>query len=128
MYEAFGRGDIAALLNSLADNVEWVCPGPASIPQSGRYRGPGEVAGFFQKVAETTEFDRFKVEQYVEQGDVVVALGSYSGRSKPLQKEVRSDWAMMFTLRNGKVTRFQEYADTAAIATAYTGSATAAKG
>ena len=60
MYEAFSRGDIPALLNSVADNVDWVCPGPASIPQSGRYHGPSEVAGFFQKVAEATEFDEFK--------------------------------------------------------------------
>jgi len=31
MYEAFGRGDTAAVLNSLADNVDWLVPGPISI-------------------------------------------------------------------------------------------------
>src|SRR2546422_10839033 len=27
IYEAFGRGDIPAILNSLADNIEWIVSG-----------------------------------------------------------------------------------------------------
>jgi ketosteroid isomerase-like protein len=127
MYEAFGRGDIAAVLNSLADDIEWVTPGPSTIPYAGRYRGRAEVAGHFQKLAENTELDPFTIERYVEQDDVVVVLGSYTGRSKGLQKPFRSKWAMVFTLSGGKVTRFEEHMDTAAIASAYTGSATAAR-
>ena len=127
MYDAFGRGDIAAVLNSLADNVDWVVPGPSSIPYAGRYRSREEVARFFQKLGETTEFEPFTIEQYVEQGDVVIALGSYIGRSKTAQKQFRSKWAMVFTLRGGKVTRFEEHTDTAAIASAYTASTTAAR-
>ena len=128
IYEAYGRGDIAAVLNNLADNVDWLVPGPNTIPYAGRYRSRAEVAGFFQKLAETTELDPLKIEQYVEQGDVVVALGSYTGRSKSRQKQFQSRWAMAFTLRDGKITRFEEHADTAAIASAYAGTTTAAKG
>ncbi len=127
MYDAFGRGDIAALLNSLADDAEWVAHGPSTLPTAGKYHGRAGVAGFFQKVQEATDFDRFTVEQYVEQGDVVVALGSYSGRSKPLQKPFHSRWAMVFTLRAGKVARFEEHTDTAALASAYEPSASSAK-
>jgi len=127
MYEAFGRGDIPALMSSIADNVEWVEHGPRSIPTAGTYRGLGEVSNFFKKVAENMEFEPFTIEKYVEQGDTVVALGSYSGRSKSLQKPFRSSWAMVFTLRGGKVTRFEEHADTAAISAAFTGEAGAAR-
>src|SRR6266571_482996 len=114
MYEAFGRGDIATILNVLDDQVEWTNPGPTTIPYAGEYHGRDGVAGFFQKLAETTELDPFAPEQYVEQGGVVVALGSYSGRSKPLQKPFSGRWAMVFTLSGGKVTRFEEHTDTAA--------------
>ena len=59
---------------------------------------------------------------------MVVALGSSSGRSKALQKQFRSSFAMVFTLRGGKVVKFEEYVDTAAIAGAYASGATAARG
>src|SRR5713226_3313764 len=113
MYEAYRRGDLAALMSSLADNVEWVAHGPKSMPTAGTYRGPAEVANFFKKVAENIEFEPFAIEKYVEQGDTVVVLGSYSGRSKNLRKPFRSNWAMVFSLRSGKVTRFEEHTDTA---------------
>ena len=113
MYEAFGRGDIETILNGLADNVEWVSsPESKTIPAGGTYRGRAAVAGFFKKVADSTEFDSFMPEKYVEQGDTVVALGSYSGRTKPGNKPFRSPWAMVFTIRGGKLTMFEEHYDT----------------
>ena len=35
-YDAFGRGDIEALLVLLDDNVEWITPGPSDLPTAGR--------------------------------------------------------------------------------------------
>ena len=128
MYAAFGRGDVAGVLNALADDVEWLTPGSKTIPFAGRYRGRAEVTGFFGKLAETTELDPFTIEQYIEQGDVVVVLGSYTGRSKAAQKSFSSRWSMVFTLRGGKVTRFEEYQDTAAIEKAFAAPPMAARG
>src|SRR5258708_10636074 len=118
MYEAFNRGDITPVLNGLSDNVEWIVPGGDSIPFAGRYLGRDGVAGFFRKLAETSDTDPLQIDQYVEPGDMVVALGSSTGRSKPLQKQIRTNWAMVFTLRGGKVVKFEEYNDTAANAPA----------
>jgi len=127
MYDAFGRGDIAALLNSLSDNADWVVHGPEVIPTVGQYKGVMEIVTFFQKVDETMDFDPFVIDKFVEQGDTVVALGSYSGRSKPLHKPFRSNWAMVFTLSGGKVSRFEEHTDTAAMAEAFTSGSQAAR-
>lgn len=128
MYEAFNRGDVAAVINSLDDNVEWTVPGPNSIPYARHYTGKNDAAGFFKKLAETSNIDPITVERYVEQGDVVVAVGSYTGQSKPMQKRFQTGFAMVFTLRGGKVTRFQEYMDTAAIAASYASGSQAAQG
>jgi uncharacterized protein len=86
MYEAFGRGDIATILGGLADNVEWMEHGPESIPTAGTYRRPGEVADFFKKVADNIEFEPFAIDEYVEQGDIVVVLGSLQGPQQDLAK------------------------------------------
>ena len=128
MFEAFNRGDIGQVLNSLADNVEWVVPGPSSIPFAGRYKGRDGVTGFFTKLADSTELDPIQIDQYVEQGGVVVALGSSNGRSKELQKSQRTNFAMAFTLSGGKVTKFEEYIDTAAVANSYVAEGQAARG
>ena len=119
MYAAFGRGDLAGVLNQLADDVDWLTPGSKAIPYAGRYRGRAEVATFFQKLTESTELDPFSIEQYVEQGDVVVALGSNSGRSKATKKAFQSRWSMVFTFRGGKVAQFEEHLDTAAVENAF---------
>jgi ketosteroid isomerase-like protein len=122
MYAAFGRGDVAGVLNGLADDIDWLTPGSKAIPYAGRYNGKSAVTGFFQKLAETCELDPFVIEQYVEQGDVVVALGSYSGRVKSTKKPFQSRWSMMFKFRGGTVAKFEEYLDTEALGNAFSSS------
>ncbi len=39
IYEAVGNGDIPALLDLLADGVEWTYQGPSVIPFAGTRRG-----------------------------------------------------------------------------------------
>ena len=128
MYEAFGRGDIEGILNKLTDDVVWLSsPESKTIPTGGTFRGRAGVANFFQKVAATIDFDAFMPEKYVEQGDIVVALGSYAGRSKPLNKKFSSPWAMVFTFRGGKLAHFEEHYDSEAVAAAFASSSQAAR-
>jgi uncharacterized protein len=128
MYTAFGRGDVAGVINALADDIEWVTPGSKVIPYAGTYHGRDQVGGFFQTLDATTELDPFMPEQYVEQGDTVVALGSYTGRAKASQKAFKTSWTMTFKLRGGKVTRFEEHMDTAALEAAFAAPSKAARG
>src|SRR5690349_17216112 len=101
MYEAFGRGDVASIIGALSADVNWITPGPKSIPYAGTYRGQDGAMRFFQKLAETCELDPFMPSQFVEQGDTVVALGSYTGRTKPGNRPLASSFAMVFKLKDG---------------------------
>ena len=74
-YEAFGRGDIPAMLGMLTDDVEFTMQGPAVIPWVGTYRGREGVAEFFSLLDENLEFERFEPREFVAQGDTVVVLG-----------------------------------------------------
>ena len=107
-YDAFGRGDIEALLVLLDDNVEWITPGPSDLPTAGRRRGRQQVAEFFKGV-------RFEPESFVSEGDRVVVLGSETTRFKATGKVLDMRWAHVFTVRNGKVVAFEEYQDTSAL-------------
>jgi ketosteroid isomerase-like protein len=124
-YASFGKGDIEALLESLDENVEWVLPGEGLIPQAGTYHGRDGVARFFQLLNETTEFSSFEPQEFIAQGDRVIALGTYKGKAKATGRSFESSWAMSFALRDGKVLKFREYTDTGAIGSAFAAGAAA---
>jgi ketosteroid isomerase-like protein len=114
-YEAFGRGDIGALLALLDENVEWITPGPSDLPTAGHRRGQQQVAEFFQGVNNLFEVQRFEPEVFVSEGDRVVVLGSETTRVKATGDVLDMRWAHVFTVRNGKVAVFEEYQDMSAV-------------
>lgn len=125
-YAAFARKDIGTVLNSLTEDVEWICPGEGANPLGGVYHGREGVAHFFQRLDETTELTHFEPREMVSQGDLVIALGRSKARMKSTNRTVDVNWAMAFTFRDGKVAQYREYTDTAALAAAHKGNAASA--
>jgi ketosteroid isomerase-like protein len=117
-YEAVGRGDISALLDLLADDVEWAFQGPSVIPFTGTRRGREGVAEFFSLVGGNLEFERFEPREFVAQGDTVVVLGFERSIVKPTGRTFEQEWAHVYKLRDGKVAEFLALEDTAAHAVA----------
>ena len=114
-YEAFGRGDIDALLELLAEDIEWASPGPPELPTAGTRRGRQQVAEFFQAVDQVFEIQRFEPKSFIAQGDVVVVLGNDTAKVKATGKVLTDEWAHAFTIRDGKIAAMREYLDTAAV-------------
>jgi ketosteroid isomerase-like protein len=82
-YDAFKKGDIPGLLNRLTDDVEWITPGPKDImPVAGHRRGRDGVAEFFSTLSSQENVEVFEPEEYIAQGDKVVAIIRYRGRVK----------------------------------------------
>jgi ketosteroid isomerase-like protein len=119
-YAAFGRGDVEGILDRLSEAVVWkgVYGAAPHVPTAGERRGKAEVREFFRLVAETVDFSSFEPKEFIATGDKVVVLGHYTA-STPIGKTFDSDFAMVFTLRNGKVAGFQEFTDSAAVNAAY---------
>lgn len=121
-YAAFGRGDVPAVLANCSADVEWLVPGdPELMPAAGKYDGPSGVATFFSTLADTQEAESFEPRQFIAQGDTVIALGDYRWRVRKTGKTFASNFAHVFTVRDGKVVAFREFADTAAARDAYSG-------
>jgi len=50
IYEAFGRGDVSAILNKLDDNVEWETQAPVpGVPWPQSRRGRANIAPFLNR-------------------------------------------------------------------------------
>ena len=119
-YAAFGRGDVQSILDRLDDGIVWqgVYGAASSVPMAGERRGKPAVAEFFKLVATHVNFTRFEPKEFIATGDKVVTLGNYTAKTSA-NKEFDSDFAMVFTMRNGKVTTFQEFLNTAALNAAF---------
>ena len=74
LYEAFGKGDVPAILGNLADDVDWEYGGDATgLPWLQARRGRAQVAGFFQDLA-ALDIQRFEPTTFLESGNAVVVL------------------------------------------------------
>ena len=117
-YEAFGRGDIPALLEFVADDVEWIQQGPSVIPFSGTRRGHEGVAEYFSLLDENLEFEQFEPREFVAQDDTVVVLGFERSVMKSTGRMIEHEWAHVYTLRDGKIAKARFFEDTGSYAAA----------
>jgi uncharacterized protein len=120
-YAAFLAQDTTTLLGLIDEQVVWkpVIGADRSVPNAGERKGRASVAEFFKITGESYQFSRFEPREYVAQGDRVVALGHYTATTS-VGGSIDADFVMIFTVRNGKVTEFQEFADSAALNAAWT--------
>jgi len=60
IYEAFGRGDLEAILGALTDDVDWATETASSVaPWYGVRHGKESVADFFAKFGSAMEIEEF---------------------------------------------------------------------
>lgn len=117
LYNAFERGDMKTILDQLDPSIEWISfSDPNTVPWGGKRSGVSGAASFFQALAENLDFEAFEPRQILAAGDHVTALGRTRARFKKAGGGTFDiEWAHVFTIENGKVTRLQEFNDTAAI-------------
>ena len=105
-YEAFSRGDVPAVLDMLADDIEWNVPPP--LPQAGDAHGRDEVAAFFERLGALWEDLSLELDDFVASGDRVCVIGRGTGK---VDGQTTGYWFVhAWTLANGKAIRFDEYA------------------
>jgi ketosteroid isomerase-like protein len=118
-YRNFKAGDIGALLNQMTEDVTWQLAEIEKVPFAGKRQGPEQVGQFFAILADVQDVLKFEPREFVTQGDKVVALGQYTWRVKATGREYGGDWAHVFTVRDGRISGFHEYMDTAAATNAF---------
>jgi hypothetical protein len=73
------------------------------------------VTGFFAALGQNLVVESFEPLHLFAEGDRVVVLGRERMRVVSTGKVYTVEWTHLFALRDGKIARFQEYTDTAAI-------------
>ena len=116
-YSAFARRDIPAILEMLADDVEWrfLASPETGTPYGGTFKGRQQVAGFFTKLAETTEILEFEPREFLEGTNHVTTIGRTKGRPLPDGKVHDTEWVQVCVVdSNSKISRWFGTEDSAA--------------
>jgi uncharacterized protein len=114
MYEAFGRGDVEAILAHLSEDVEWESGGGTTgVPWLQPRRGRAGAAEFFQALG-ALEFQNFQVTLIAGSGNTVVGLCDVTATVRDTGKTfVEPDEAHIWHFgEDGLVQRFRHRADT----------------
>jgi len=117
LYAAFGRGDVPAVLGAMSGDIKWYqAEGNPYMPSGEAWVGPDSVLNnLFMKLG--TEWDGFTVHprSFHGAGDSVIVEVRYSGTYKPTGKSMDAQACHVWDINDGKVTRFQQYLDTAKV-------------
>ena len=109
LYDAFRRRDLQSLLQWIDPQVE--ITQTALLPWGGTYQGQQGLMSFAGKLLESLD-SQVEMEEYVESGDRVVAIGRTRGHVRANDREFDVRAVHVWTLKDEKVTRFEAYIDT----------------
>jgi ketosteroid isomerase-like protein len=98
----------------MAPDLRWVAAENSPYYCGAPYIGPQQVLeNVFQKIA--SEWDRFQVvsDRFLDAGDSIIMEGRYRGTYKATGREANSQVVHIWVIRDGLLSEFRQYADTA---------------
>ncbi len=115
LYDAFARGDMPTVLGTMSPDIRWSeAESNPYMPSGNAWVGPDAVLNnLFMKLG--AEWDGFSVhpKSFYGAGDSVIVEARYSGTYKATGKRMDAQVCHVWDVKDGKVTRFQQYVDTA---------------
>ena len=109
VFDAFNRRDIAAFLELLDPDVEWV---PILAVLEGRvYRGHEEVRQWIKDLATDWEFFEVDYEELRDFGDRVLVSGHWHARGRASGVEVENPGTYLYEIKGGKVVSMRTFTD-----------------
>lgn len=118
-YQCYKDKNIKGLVNLCHDDIEWIGNDSDDIPFAGTFHGKDQVAHFFTMLDQAQDALKFEPRDFIAEGNKVAVTGISSWHVKPTGLTYDNSWVHVFTVRDGKVARFQQYNDTAAAEAAY---------
>jgi ketosteroid isomerase-like protein len=114
LYKAFSAGDIPTVLDGMDPEIVWIEAEGNAYADGNPYVGPEAVLkGVFERVgAEHEYFKLEEIELHEMSNNQVLATLRYDAKVKETGKTYNVQAAHLWTLKDGKVSAFQQYVDT----------------
>ena len=116
LYEAFGRGDVAAILGAVTDDVDWATEtASAAAPWYGVRHGKDAVADFFTAFGSAMEIEDFTPVSFAANDTDVLTVVRCRARSRGTGKPIAMDLHHLFKFRDSKIAYYRGTEDTAQV-------------
>ena len=114
-YDALGRGDVAAVVALLSDQLEWT--EAEGFPyHGGTWISPQEVVdGLLAPLSRDWVAFSARADSFVSEGDEAVAFGTYRGVNRATGRSLAAPFAHRWRVARGRITGFVQYTDTAVV-------------
>lgn len=121
IYEAFGKGDIPTILDTLSDDITWTHGGnPQILPFAGTVQGKDAVLRFFQIVGGDIQFLAFEPSNFRELRNAVINDVRIEGIINKTGKKYVSENVFTWTFNEeGKITNYVNELDATDLEAAY---------
>ena len=117
VYEAFGRGDLPAILDVVTDDVDWASePDSTTAPWHGVRHGKAELPGFFTALADTAEVLEFTPLAFTASDTDVMAVIRFAIKVRATGKSTTMDLHHWWRFRDTKICFYRGTENTAATA------------
>ena len=108
-----------ALLVLFSESLDWKIAGDTGVlPWIGQKSGRAAITDFINDSRAMIERISFDVLDIVAGDDRAVILGSLESKLKRTNKIIKTDFAIVLTVANGEIVRFQMLEDSLAVAQA----------
>ena len=102
----------AEIANLFSENMEWEIAGDTGVlPWIGRKSGRVAVTNFVKDSRALIERISFEVQDILAGNNRAVILGSLASKLKRTGKVLKTDFAIVLTVANGEIVRFQMLED-----------------
>jgi len=119
VFTRFGNHDVPGIVDMLSDDILIEFYGPSTIPYAGTYRGKAEAARFFTTVLSSVDIHQFEPEQFLSDGNMVTVTGDLHLTAKATGRDIKSAFAHVITVKDGKWVRFRDFMNTSAAVAAF---------
>lgn len=119
VYTAFLNRDFNNILNVLSSDVEWGEPANPYNPAAGTRHGHVGFLEWLQIGREAEDILTLEPKKFLTDNDSVAVVGFTKCLAKPTNKVYETDFVHLFTFRDDKIIKFQEYFDTFVAAEAF---------
>jgi ketosteroid isomerase-like protein len=114
VYEAFGRGDIAAITGAVTDDVDWASDTASTVaPWYGVHHGKDGVVAFFQAFGSEMDVDRFEPVSFAANDDEVLTVVRFGATRRANGKSVTMNLHHQFRFRDNQIAYYRGTEDTA---------------
>lgn len=118
LYAAFGRGDMAGMLELIDPDADWSlqvdAPGGELVPMLRNGRGHDSVLAYFAGVSQL-EFHVFEPQAFHVDGDKVLVELTLDVSHRSTGKRAQLAEIHRFVVRDGTVVHYRPYVDTATL-------------